>query len=195
MKRSLLLACLLLLTVLVAGCSEDENVSVIQPAELTENEAALVSLLRGNNTVKIFDYQLTEEPKDIKFQLYRLDGKDWIEENFISNSDPGKEGRIALSYEKIPEKLTVGLLSEKAQGTSDFTPLEGLSLESVAYGGNILSEAQEFNMGEEVALIVQIIDNRSDGSMNIYNVQESFKDPTLYGDQYEMVYILTVTFE
>jgi len=192
---SLLLAALMALSLAGCGAKDDKKTEgdmTVRPAQLSEEENALVELLGvelGN--YHIFDFQV-EGAKSVQIAAYELVGDEWSPVTagggtFIQEG----AGRIALMFGKMNEGVSVRYQGENGGGGTKFA-MPGGDSAGMFYATSTLTSSTPVELEQEVPLAIQIATTQSE--IHSYDVQY-FGMPREYAKHgYEHVYAITVTF-
>ena len=181
----------------MVGCSDTEKKAekmYIEPAQLTEEETNIASLLGLNMEQRIYDFVLDESVQSIQVNTYRLVEGEWkLEAGGGGQAFSDVEGRIALSFERLDEGLRTAIQSEHTGGSTKYDSERNEDLNEIGnYTTSILSEKTEFAYEEEIPLAVQIITSKNE--VVSYQV-DYFNSPEEYEKfGYEGVFAITVRF-
>jgi len=192
---SLLLSALTALS--LAGCGAVKNKKTdgdmaIRPAQLSEEENALVELLGLElENYHMFDFQV-EGAKSVQITAYELAGGEWscfttARGAFV----PDGAGRVALMFGKMNEGVSVRYQGESGSGRVQFA-MPGGDSAGMFYATSTLTSPAPVELEQEIPLAIQIATTQSE--IHSYDVQY-FGMPREYAKYgYEHVYAITVTF-
>lgn len=188
-----ILALWLLLTLLLCGCAESGPAMYIRPAELTEEELAIVDLMGIDMERKIYDFKVDETVQRISINAYELiDGK-W--DLFFGGGGrvfTDTEGRMLLDFENLEEGLRESIQSENCNGSTSWKSDAWEDLSGTQRATSLLAQQTEIVYEQEIPLAVQIVTTKNE----IRSYDPSFffhpEDYEKYG--YDHVYAVTVLF-
>ena len=181
----------------MVGCSDIEKKAekmYIEPAQLTEEETNIGSLLGLNMEHRIYDFVLDESVQSIQVNTYRLVDGEWkLEAGGGGQAFSDVEGRIALSFERLDEGLRTAIQSEHTGGSTEYKSEQNADLNEIgSFATSVLSEKTEFVYEEEIPLAVQIITSKNE--IVSYQV-DYFNSPEEYEKLgYEGVFAITIRF-
>ena len=181
----------------LVGCADTEKSAekmYIEPAQLTEEEENIASLLGLNTEQRIYDFVLDETVQSIQVNTYRLMDGEWkLEAGGGGQAFSDLEGRIALSFERLDKGLRTAIQSEHTDGSTEFKNESNGDLNEIGnFATSVLSEKTEFAYEEEIPLAVQIITSKNE--VVSYQV-DYFNSPEEYEKfGYEGVFAITVRF-
>ena len=181
----------------MAGCADtekNEGKMYIEPAQLTEEEEKIASLLGLNTEQRIYDFTLEESVQSIQVNTYRLMDGEWkLEAGGGGQAFSDVEGRIALAFERLDEGLRIAIQSEHTGGATEYNSERNEDLNEIgSFATSVLSEKTEFEYEEEIPLAVQIITSKNE--VVSYQV-DYFYSPEEYEKLgYEGVFAITIRF-
>jgi len=181
----------------MVGCSDtpkNAEKMYIEPAQLTEEEEKIATLLGLNTQQKIYDFVLDETVQSIQVNTYRLMDGEWkLEAGGGGQAFSDVEGRIALSFERLDKGLRTAIQSEHTDGSTEFKNENNGDLNEIgSFATSVLSEKTEFAYEEEIPLAVQIITSKNE--VVSYQV-DYFNSPEEYEKLgYEGVFAITIRF-
>lgn len=198
---SLLLAVLLALAVSACGVTGHAAMS-IHPAQLSAEEEALARLLDVNmDSYRIFDFQMdggngktakSSGVQSVQITLYELVDGEWAVKAQGQKAFSDATGRIALSFGKITEGVTMTLQSENTFDSTTLDKITEAGTASMSYNTSMLTETVTMELDKETPLAIQIVTSKND--ITSYGVQY-FEMPREYAKHgYEHVYAVTVMF-
>lgn len=190
-----IIALLALLALVLSGCTAEAAPEMyIEPAQLSEEEAAVAKLLGADTDQHLFDVVLDGTAKKVSVNTYELADGQW---ELLSGGggmalkEGEKKGRMAFGFEDLR-----GECREALQFGKDFTAVKyGPSEE---YGDTLgraisfLSDRAEIVYGQEIPLAIQI--NTGLNKIVSYDPEYFFQPEEYEKFGYEHVYALTVTF-
>lgn len=167
----------------------------IQPAQLSEEEQALVQLLAvGMDNYRIFDFQLKEGSgvQSVILTTHELLDGDWsaISQDRISLTDA--QGRIALTFRKITDGVTMAVQSASGGGSNSYAPVPEEDVSNMAFATSKLSNPTPIEFDQEIALVLQVATTKSE--FTTYDVAYFGMPRELAKHEYEHVYAITATF-
>ena len=193
---SLLLAVLLALS--ASGCGGTSYAPMsVSPAKLSDEEAALAQLLDVSmDSYRIFDFKPDGKGKSgvksVQIALYELEGGEWTVKIRGQRALPDASGRLALSFGKITEGVSLTVQSENVFESLSLEPELPDDTSSMSYTTSMLTESAMMDMDKETPLAIQIVTSKSD--IISYGVQY-FEMPREYArHNYEHVYAVTLMF-
>ena len=179
------------------GCSsvqKNEENMYIEPAQLTEEEKEIASLLGLNTEHRIFDFSLDELVQSIQVNTYRLVDGEWkLEIGGGGQAFSDTKGRIALGFERLDEELRIAIQSEHTGGATEYKSGRNEDLKEIGgFATSILSEKKEVVYEEEIPLVIQVITSKNE--IHSYQV-DYFDSPKEYEKLgYEGVFAITIRF-
>ena len=197
MKKLMVIVLAIVGMLSMAGCADkekNEEKMYIEPAQLTEEEEEIASLLGLNTEQRIYDFTLDESVQSIQVNTYRLMDGEWkLEAGGGGQAFSDVEGRIALSFERLDEGLRIAIQSEHTGGATEYNSERKEDLNEIgSFATSVLSEKTEFEYEEEIPLAVQIITSKNE--VVSYQV-DYFHSPEEYEKLgYEGVFAITVRF-
>ena len=197
MKKLIVIVLAIVGMISMVGCSDTEKTAdkmYIEPAQLTEEEEKIATLLGLNTQQKIYDFVLDETVQSIQVNTYRLIDGEWkLETGGGGQAFSDATGRIALSFERLDEGIRIAIQSEHSGGSTEYDSERNEDLNEIGgYATSILSEKTEFAYEEEIPLAVQIITSKHE--VVSYQV-DYFNSPEEYEKfEYEGVFAITVRF-
>jgi len=193
---SLFLAGLMALS--LAGCGavkkdkEKDGDMTIRPAQLSEEENALVELLGLElENYHMFDFQV-EGTQSIHLRAYELVEGDWecVAHPVSGFTDP--TGRLALTFGKMTEGVRMACRSKSGSLSMEFVMEADENAPNLIYATSTLTGSAPIELDQEIPLAIQIATTQSE--IHSYDVQY-FGMPREYAKYgYEHVYAITVTF-
>ena len=187
MKRMTLCLLTVLLVLTLSSCSAKKPGMYIEPAQLNKDEQALMQLVGENS--RLFDFKLDGEAKSVKICVYRLENGAWALSSgggeFVNR---GKEGRLALTFEKLSDDIRVAVADDGAVSMERKVPAE-MDQKNFGRATAALSSCKEVAWGEEIPLVMQIFFDED--VVSDYGPENFFTPEKL---DYEHAYAVTVTF-
>ena len=199
---ALLLGLALALSLLGCGAIKDkekdkgaDGAMSIQPAQLSEEEQALLQLLAvGMDNYRIFDFQLKEGSgvQSVILTTHELLDGDWsaISQDRISLTDA--EGRIALTFRKITDGATMAVQSASGGRSNSYAPVPEEDVSNMAFATSKLSSPTPIEFDQEIPLVLQVATAKSE--FTTYDVAYFGMPRELAKHEYEHVYAITATF-
>lgn len=187
-----LLALLLMLALLLAGCSSQKPMT-IQTAQLTKAEENIKKLLgNAHGCEYIFDFRLDDQVKSVEVNTYALEDGAW---KLISGgggqSMDEKSGRIALKFDMLGADLRVAIQTGDEISASEFRSPEALENHGSTATG--FMPHAEIEYGKEIPLAMQV--NTSKTAIRALDPEGAFRNPEEIAEYgYERVCLLTVMF-
>ncbi|MBR3600963.1 MAG: hypothetical protein IKL49_01350 [Lachnospiraceae bacterium] len=197
MKKLMVIVLAIVGMLSMAGCADtekNEGKMYIEPAQLTEEEEKIASLLGLNTEQRIYDFTLEESVQSIQVNTYRLMDGEWkLEAGGGGQAFSDVEGRIALAFERLDEGLRIAIQSEHTGGATEYNSERNEDLNEIgSFATSVLSEKTEFEYEEEIPLAVQIITSKNE--VVSYQV-DYFYSPEEYEKLgYEGVFAITIRF-
>ena len=195
---ALFLAALMVLALTACGADKDkdkekEGGMTIAPAQLTEEESALVNLLGVDlGTYRIFDFQV-EGAKSFQIDSYELVGNDWNPVNIgQSTFEPEGTGRIALRFGKMTEGVLIRYQGADGHGGSGFSMLAQPDETGLTFATSALDGPAAVELDAEIPLVLQVASSK--GEFSTYGVGYFGMPRELAKNGYEHVYAITVMF-
>ena len=183
----------ILLISLLCGCAESGPGMYIQPAELTDEEQAIVSLMGIDAEKKIYEFQVDERVQRISVNAYELKDGQW--ELFYGGGGrpfTDARGRMLLDFERVEEGLRESIQSENHSGSTKWESEAAEDLPGVHRATSLLTQQTEIVYEQEIPLAVQIVTTKNE----IRSFDPSYffhpEDYEKYG--YAHVYAVTVLF-
>ena len=183
----------LLLLLMLTACAGQTAVNAAQslrPAEMTEEENAVLTLLGGSQT-SVFDFTTDNALRSVRVERYELQNGAWKAFGGGSFAVSGEKGRIALTMN--PNSGEIRFAVQDDHGTSAIKqayPEENLTGLAVAISA--LSAPTAIVTDQEIPLMIQILDS---GDKTVSYSPEYFFHPEEYEKLgCERVYAVTVTF-
>lgn len=191
MKRWLLFLLLFALLLVFAGCQTEASSMYIQPAVLTEGEKGIVQLLGADQQAAIYDFVLDKSVQSMQLCAYELIDGAWqpLQDGWLEMKD--EKGRIALSYDRIPEYLRIAMQSEHHHSATSFSS-EPEEEASTSMATSRMSEKTTIAYDQELPLVVQYM--TSQNALASYNVDYFNQPEKLAAQGYDHVYAITVCF-
>lgn len=202
-KRYCALFLAVLLAVSACACGVTGHAAMsIRPAQLSAEEEALTKLLDVDmGAYRIFDFQMdggngktAKSPavQSVQITLYELTDGAWEARARSQRAFSDWTGRLALSFGKITEGVTMAIQSENAFDSMALDKFSEAGTASMSYTTSILTEAATMELDKETPLAIQIVTSKND--IISYGVQY-FEMPREYAKHgYEHVYAITVMF-
>lgn len=174
----------------------------IAPAQLTDEEEALASLLNvETDSYRIFDFVFGsgsgrekegEGVQSVQLTLYELSEGEWAVKSQARRAFSDARGRVALSFGKITEGVNMAIQSENMQENMSLDKITQSDTGSMSYTTSVLTESADLELDKETPLAIQIVTSKND--IQSYGVQY-FEMPREYAKHgYEHVYAITVMF-
>lgn len=197
---ALFLAAALALSLAGCGINEDKSKDkdgdmTIQPAQLTEEETALLDLLAINTeNYRIFDFRLKENSgvQSMRLAVYELREGEWASVSQADRAFTDSEGRIAFTVGRVTDGVTTAVQSASGSGSNTYTPIPGDDVSGMAFATSKLSGATAIELDQEIPLMLQVATAKSE--FTTYEVDYFGMPRELAKHGYEHVYAVTVTF-
>lgn len=195
-KRYLSLALGLLMALALAGCGAGKDKGkdasmTIQPAQLSEEEAALMELLDIDPAAyRIFDFGVAGA-KSVRLRAYELVDGAWKCVAHSAYETVDGEGRIALTFGKMTEGVRMAHRDGTGLGSKEFA-MEAGDASGMTFATSALTESAKIELDEEIPLVLQVATSRSEFST--CGVEYFGMPRELVKRGYEHVYSITVTF-
>lgn len=191
---SLLLAVLMGLALTACGAGKDKKkdaAMTIQPAQLSEEEAALMELLDIDPAdYRIFDFDVSGA-KSVRLRAYELADGEWSCVTHSAYETVEGGGRIALTFGKMTEGVRMAHKDGAGLGSQEFT-MEAGDTSGMTFTTSVLGEAKAIELDQEIPLAIQIVTSKNE--IHSYDVSY-FGMPREYAKHgYEHVYAITMTF-
>lgn len=197
MKKLMVIVLAIVGMLSMAGCADkekNEEKMYIEPAQLTEEEEKIASLLGLNTKQCIVDFAVDETVQSIQVNTYRLLDGEWkLEAGGGGQAFSDITGRIALDFERLDEGNRIAIQSEHTDGSTEYKSECNKDLNEIgSFATSVLSEKTEIVYEEEIPLVVQIITSKNE--VVSYQV-DYFHSPEEYEKLgYEGVFAITVRF-
>lgn len=197
MKKLMVIVLAIVGMLSMAGCAEkekNEEKMYIEPAQLTEEEEEIASLLGLNTEQRIYDFTLDESVQSIQVNTYRLIDGEWkLEAGGGGQAFSDTTGRIALGFERLDEGNRIAIQSEHTDGSTEYKSERNEDLNEIgSFATSVLSGKAEVVYEKEIPLAVQIITSKNE--VVSYQV-DYFHSPEEYEKLgYEGVFAVTVRF-
>ena len=173
-----------------AGQTAVNAAQSLRPAEMTEEENAVLALLGGSQT-SVFDFTTDNALRSVRVERYELQNGAWKAFGGGSFAVSGEKGRIALTMN--PNSGEIRFAVQDDHGTSAIKqayPEEDLT--GLAVATSALSAPTAIVTDQEIPLMIQILDS---GDKTVSYSPEYFFHPEEYEKLgCERVYAVTVTF-
>lgn len=181
------------LAVLLSACGKAPAPQMyIEAAQLTEQEQNIADLLDEAPTDYIYDFSLDDKVSSIHFSVYELIEGQW--QPCVGGGDwafQDADGRLALSFDKIPEGMRVALQSQHHGGATSHS-IEQPQLEGMSVTTSKRTSPVEVVYEQEIPLAIQILTTKD--AVHSYDV-DAFFQPERYAPYgYEHIYAVTVMF-
>lgn len=187
------LTAILLLVLLLTGCTKPAAKMTLQPAQLTKDEAAIAKLLGSDYDQLLMDFKLDERVQTVQISCYELKDGAW---EHISGG--GKqlmnepEGRLALGFDIIPDGMRVAVQAGDISGSTSHVSAERLDTEDMGRSTSRMASVMNVEYEREIPVACQIITAKP--AIHSYDT-DYFEDPSHIARQgYEHVYCVTVMF-
>lgn len=197
---ALLLAALMALGLSGCGAGKDKDKEknagmTIQPAQLSEEEAALTELLAvemGN--YRMFDFQLGDDSgvQSMCLTACELVDGDWSTIAQDRGAFTASEGRIALTFGKMTDGVKTAVQSASGTGTNEYTPIPADDVSGMTFATSKLSGPVSIEFDQEIPLVLQVATSKSE--FTTYDVAYFGMPRELAKHGYEHIYAITVTF-
>lgn len=197
MKKLMVIVLAIVGMLSMAGCADkekNEEKMYIEPAQLTEEEEEIASLLGLNTEQRIYDFTLDESVQSIQVNTYRLMDGEWkLETGGGGQAFSDTTGRIALGFERLDEGNRIAIQSEHTDGSTEYKSERNEDLNEIgSFATSVLSGKAEVVYEKEIPLAVQIITSKNE--VVSYRV-DYFHSPEEYEKLgYEGVFAITVRF-
>lgn len=193
MRKLIAAAIPLLLAAALCACAAAPQKMTIAPAELTEDEKKIATLLTPNTSYSIFDFTMDDTVKSIQINRYRLENSQWAPAGGCGSfAFDGTNGRIALISDGDHTPSRIALQGESGSSAITYHLPDDLDTAGMTSAAAYLSEAQTIVYEQETPLQIQIFTTQN--SISSYDVS-TFSEPERYAQyNYEQVYAITITF-
>ena len=197
MKKLMVIVLAIVGMLSMAGCADkekNEEKMYIEPAQLTEEEEEIASLLGLNTEQRIYDFTLDESVQSIQVNTYRLMDGEWkLEAGGGGQAFSDTTGRIALGFERLDEGNRIAIQSEHTDGSTEYKSERNEDLNEIgSFATSVLPGKAEVVYEKEIPLAVQIITSKNE--VVSYQV-DYFHSPEEYEKLgYEGVFAITVRF-
>ncbi len=197
---ALFLAAALALSLAGCGINEDKNKDkdgdmTIQPAQLTEEETALLDLLAINTeNYRIFDFRLKENSgvQSMRLAVYELREGEWAPVSQADRAFTDSEGRIAFTVGRVTDGVTTAVQSASGSGSDTYAPIPEDDVSGMAFATSKLSGPASIEFDQEIPLMLQVATAKSE--FTTYDVNYFGMPRELAKHGYEHVYAIAVTF-
>lgn len=185
---------------IISGCSQKTQQNILRPMELNEQGKLVSQLLNNTNAYPLFlSYDLKEDCKSVKVELW-----EWIDHQYESvYSHYGEvkkgDGNILVDFSVDPVSMEVVIENEsgsfKTFAFSD-EPVKNKEDEKTARGMVGLGEDTNFQIDEEIPVLVVQTQKITEGSSSMGVSLEAYKEPEKFiAKGMEHLYVITVTFQ
>ena len=194
MKKSTLLTLFLLAALLLCACQSSSPDMYIEPAQLTQVEEDIATLLGATTAMPIYDFKVDSTVQSMTINAYELiDGQWHLFYGGGGRAFTDAKGRLALEYDTIRDGIREAIQSEKVSGSSSFESSEPFGLPTAFHRAtSTLDQRQEIVYGLETPLAIQILTSKNEVrsfDLSYFHHPEEYEK---YG--YEHVFAITVTF-
>lgn len=194
MKRALALA-LIFLCAMLTGCAQTASspAMYIEEAQLNQSETAIAKLLGANTQQLICDFKLDETVQSFHLNTYELKDGAWEQ---ISGGGghawSGKEGRMALEFDVIPDGMRIAVQNGDDLSATKHTSAVQLDTTGMSRSTAMLSDRTEIVYGQEIPLVLQTY---TDQMEHRSYMPETFFTPEVYAEEgFTHVYAITIMF-
>lgn len=188
------------LLLILGGCSQKTQQNILRPMELNEQGKLISQLLNNTNAYPLFlSYDLKEDCKSVKVELW-----EWIDHQYESvYSHYGEvkkgDGNILVDFSVDPVSMEVVIENEsgsfKTFAFSD-EPVKNKEDEKTARGMVGLGEDTNFQIDEEIPVLVVQTQKITEGSSSMGVSLEAYKEPEKFiAKGMEHLYVITVKFQ
>lgn len=196
MHKAFCLLAALMLTALM-GCSavaqESRPEKFLQPAQLSEQEQAILQLFGAGTDARLFDFSLDDAVQSLQVNLYRLQDGRWEPDaggSSLRFSD--REGRILFDFDRLAGGMRVAIQSEHENSSSSYEREPEPGLDGLGCATSLISDQTEIRYGEEIPIAIQILTDKNE--VRTFDLSY-FAHPEEYARLgYERVYALTLCF-
>ena len=198
MKKICLSVMALVIACMFLGCKQEEQeptLLYIEPAQLTEEERNIVSLIGREPDPYIYDFVLDSSVQSIQVNIYELVDGTW---ELISGGGgmalSNAQGRIALEFENLIGQgyQRIAIQSDDNSSSTSHTPGAEVDSSSIGYATSMLDDRTNIVYEQEIPLLLQIATAKN--QILSYGI-DAFYTPEAYEKYgYEHVYAVTVRF-
>ena len=186
---------LLLALILCTACTPaaPSPAMYVEPAQLNQDEEAIAKLLGANTEQLIYDFKVDETVQSFYLTVYHLEDGAWTVFNGGGGyAWSGKEGRLALDFDVIPNGMRVALQHGDQFSATSHTASEPMDTENTSRSTSRLSSRTALVYEQEVPLVLQTYTDRMEHRS--YS-PESFFTPEVYAEGgFTDVYAITIMF-
>ncbi len=191
MKKFLVFLMTLVLLMSLAACKSDGR-PYIEPAQLSEEEKSIASLLGLDTEHRIYDFVLDDTVQSMELSVYALKNGAWEPVSDGARIFEDEKGRIAVGFDKIAEGFRFAVQSKSHGGADSYVSDSEYDFTGMAVHTTALADRTEIVYEEEIPLAVQIVTSKNE--VRSFG-PEGFENPEAYAEfGYEHVYAVTVRF-
>ena len=188
MKRLLTLLCALLL--LLSGCSAKSSPS-IRPADLTENEQALLRMFGQSYPSQVFDFTAPEGSVGLIIRRQQLVEGEWVSTSHYLQV-AGQAGRVAISFDDLADGLRCAILQDGNVDATSVTRDSGLDLTGMFTATETLRTSIPAALHTEIPLLMHLREAGTEMPFPGAGMAD-YPDAAPFAD-YDAVYVVTATF-
>lgn len=164
----------------------------IQPAQLTQEEQALVDLMGRDAACRLFEFDAGGVVSRVRIQVYQLTDGAWNKVSGVSTPILEERGRVALNFDNMQDGLRMAVQHGELLIDHTYTPEQGAEAPGGRWVTAQLTQRQEL-AGEEIPLAIQIITDRQ--PVSDVQMEDFFRPEKYAAGGYECVYAVTAEFE
>ena len=164
----------------------------IQPAQLTQEEQALVDLMGSDAACRLFEFDAGGVVSRARIQVYQLTDGAWNKVSGVSTPILEERGRVALNFDNMQDGLRMAVQHGELLNDHTYTPEQGAEASGGRWVTAQLTQRQEL-AGEEIPLAIQIITDRQ--PVSDVQLEDFFRPEEYAAGGYECVYAVTAEFE
>ena len=166
--------------------------SHIQPAQLTQEEQALVDLMGRDAACRLFEFDTGGVVSWVRIQVYQLTDGAWNKVSGVSTPILEERGRVALNFDNMQDGLRMAVQHGELLIEHTYTPEQGAEASGGRWVTAQLTQRQEL-AGEEIPLAIQIVTDRQ--PVSDVQLEDFFRPEEYAAGGYECVYAVTAEFE
>ena len=185
---------LLLCLVLLCSCTpfSASPAMYIEPAQLNQQEAAIAKLLGAGSDHLLFDFKTDERVQSARVQVYELLDGAWEPLQGDGFAWTGKQGRLALGFEVVPDSLRVAIQHGEHYSATTYTASERLDTANTSRSTVRLAGRTELSYNQEVPLVIQTFTDRAEHRS--YAPESYFTPEVFASGGFTHVYAITLRF-
>lgn len=185
------------LPLLLSACSgEQTHAPAMWPrkAELTPEEENICRLLGADPGGAIFDYAADETVRSLHLTVYHLSPEGVWEPLGLGGRYALElpAGRIALTFDRLPEGMRIALQTENGTSASSHTAGETGNFSDMSAATALAADTAEILYGTEIPPAVQVI--TAQNAVISYDPSVFFEPERYLSHGYEHVYTITALF-